>query len=175
MKRTYTGNKDGIAAGEHPQLTALVKELLHAYPQALWNNGTYGVRNMRAKTFLSVHATGRAADISWRNMGDGRRGVAKGGRRYAMEAMNYLVKNADALGIEIIIDYFPSPYGRASKCDRNMAWRKYTKATVSGAPKGDWFHTEVDGKKSSDQIKAVFAANPPSAVVVPPPPSRCHI
>ena len=166
MKRVYTGNKDGVAAGEHPQLTALMKELFKAYPKALWNNGSFGVRNMRAKESLSVHATGRACDISWRNMGDGKRGVAKGGRRYATEAMDYLVKHADALGIEMIIDYFPSPHGRAAKCDRDMAWQKYTKETVHGAPNGDWFHTEVDGKKSSEQVKAVFVAHPPAPVVI---------
>jgi len=166
MKRVYTGNKDGAAAGEHPQLTALMKELFKAYPKALWNNGSFGVRNMRGKESLSVHATGRACDISWRNMGDGKRGVAKGGRRYATEAMDYLVKHADALGIEMIIDYFPAPHGRAAKCDRDMAWQKYTKETVHGAPNGDWFHTEVDGKKSSEQVKAVFVAHPPAAVII---------
>ena len=166
MKRTYTGNKDGVAAGEHPQLTALIKELLNAYPKALWNNGSFGVRNMRNKEVLSVHATGRACDISWRNMGDGKRGVAKGGRKYATQAIDYLVKHADNLGVELIIDYFPTPYGRAAKCDRDMAWVKYTKPTVSGSPNGDWFHFEVDGKKSSDQIKAVFVAYPPAAVVI---------
>jgi hypothetical protein len=166
VKRPYTGNKDGAAAGEHPQLTALMKELFKAYSPALWNNGSWGVRNMRGKESLSVHATGRAADISFRNMGDGKRGVAQGGRKYAMAAMDYLVKHADALGIEMIIDYFPAPHGRAAKCDRDMAWQKYTKATVSGAPNGDWFHVEVDGKKSSEQIKAVFVANKPAEVVV---------
>ena len=166
MKRVYTGNKDGAAAGEHPQLTALMKELFKAYPKALWNNGSFGVRNMRGKESLSVHATGRACDISWRNMSDGKRGVAKGGRKYAMSAMDYLVKHADALGVEMIIDYFPAPHGRAAKCDRDMAWQKYTKETVHGAPTGDWFHTEVDGKKSSEQVKAVFVAHPPAAVII---------
>ncbi len=166
MKRPYTGNKDGAATGEHPQLTALMKELFKAYPKALWNNGSWGVRNMRGKEALSVHATGRACDISWRNMGDGKRGVAKGGRKYATEAMDYLVKHADALGVEMIIDYFPAPHGRASKCDRNMAWQKYDKETVHGAPNGDWFHVEVDGKKSSEEIKAVFVAYPPAPVVL---------
>ena len=166
MKRPYTGSKDGVAAGEHPQLTALMRELFKAYSPALWNNGSWAVRNMRNKSSLSVHATGRACDISWRNMGDGKRGVAKGGRKYAMEAMRYLVEHADDLGVEMIIDYFPVPFGRAAKCDRNMEWRRYTKKTVSGAPRGDWFHLEVDGKKSSEQIKAVFVANPPAEVVI---------
>jgi hypothetical protein len=47
-----------------------------------------------------------------------------------------------------------------------MAWQKYTKETVHGAPNGDWFQVEVDGKKSSEQIKAVFLANKPAEVVV---------
>jgi hypothetical protein len=168
MKRVYTGNKDGAAAGEHPQLTALIKELLKAYNPALWNNGSFGIRNMRAKESLSVHATGRAVDISFRNMGDGKRGVAHGGRKYALEAMEYLIKHADALGIEMIIDYVPTPHGRAAKCDRNMAWLKYDKDTVhgGGSPSSDWFHVEVDGKKSSEQVKAVFVANPPAKVIV---------
>jgi len=166
MKRPYTGNKDGVAAGEHPQLTALIKELVKAYNPALWSNGSFGVRNMKGKESLSVHATGRAVDISFRNMSDGKRGVAKGGRKYATEAMEYLIKHADALGIEMIIDYFPAPHGRAAKCDRDMAWLKYDKPTVSGAPTGDWFHVEVDGKKSSEQIKVVFAQNPPAKVIV---------
>lgn len=162
-KRPYTGNKDGVAASEHPQNTAVWKELTKAFP-ALWFNGGYGVRSMRGKESLSVHATGRACDISWRNMGDGKRGRPKGGRKQAMAAMNYLVKNADALGIEMVIDYFPSPYGRAYKCDRD-AWQKYTKATVHGAPNGDWFHYEVDGHKSAPQIKEFFAQNPPPPVI----------
>jgi hypothetical protein len=143
-----------------------MKELFKAYSPALWNNGSFGIRSMRGKESLSVHATGRACDISFRNMGDGKRGVVKGGRKYAMEAMEYLIKNADALGVEMIIDYFPAPHGRAAKCDRDMAWQKYTKPTVSGAPSGDWFHLEVDGKKSSEQIKAVFVENPPAKVIV---------
>jgi len=66
----------------------------------------------------------------------------------------------------LIIDYFPAPHGRAAKCDRDMAWLKYDKDTVHGAPNGDWFHVEVDGKKSSEQIKAVFLANKPAQVVI---------
>ncbi len=73
----------------------------------------------------------------------------------AMEAMDFLVANADALGIEMIIDYFPKPFGRAYRCDRD-AWMRYMKPTVKGAPNGDWFHVEVDGKKTAAQINKVF-------------------
>ena len=159
MKRPYTGF-NGNAAGEHPQLTALIKNVTKHF-DCIWNNGSFGIRSIRGKSSPSVHSTGRAVDLSYRNMGDGKRGKPKGGRKQAEEAMEYLIKNADALGIEMIIDYFPAPWGRAARCDRDMAWKKYDKKTVSGAPNGDWFHCEVDGKKSALDIDAVFAANPP--------------
>lgn len=159
MKRPYTGF-DEVAAGVHPQMSALIKEVTSHF-NCLWDNGSWGVRNMRGKSTPSVHSTGRAADISWRNMGDGKRGKPQGGRKQAEQAMEYLIKNADALGVEMIIDYFPAPHGRAARCDRDMAWKKYDKEVVHGAPNGDWFHVEVDGKKSAPQIKQVFTDNPP--------------
>ena len=159
MKRPYTGY-DGDAAGEHPQLTAVIKQITKHW-DCLWSNGSFAVRSMRGKANKSVHSTGRAWDCSWRNMRDGKRGKPKGGRKQAVEAMRYLIAHADALGVEMIIDYFPVPHGRAAKCDRNMAWKKYDKPTVSGAPRGDWFHLEVDGKKSVPQINEVFAEHPP--------------
>jgi hypothetical protein len=163
MIRPYTGF-DGVAAGEHPQLGALLRQLFKHY-DALWNNGAFMVRNIRGKSTRSVHSTGRAVDVSWRNMGDGKRGKPKGGRKQAMAAMEYLRKNADALGVELIIDYFPAPHGRAARCDRNMSWKRYEKPTVLGAPRGDWFHLEVDGKKSVPWINEFVAANPPDVVV----------
>lgn len=164
MKRPYTGF-DSVAGSVHPQMQAVITEITSHF-NCLWDNGSWGVRNMRGKSTPSVHSTGRAADISWRNMGDGKRGKPKGGRKQAEAAMEYLIKHADALGIEMIIDYFPTPYGRASRCDRDMAWKKYDKETVHGAPNGDWFHVEVDGKKSTPQIKQVFVDFPPEIPVI---------
>lgn len=68
-----------------------------------------------------------------------------------------LSQNADAFQIEMIIDYFPQPFGRAWKCDRepNGAWKKYTEKTVSGAPFGDWLHIEI----------SPFAASHPQYVI----------
>lgn len=152
-KRPYTGIKDGPAKAATPHIKALVRNLSQKYP-ALWDNGTWGIRNKRDKNTLSVHATGRAADVSWRHMGDGR-GIPKGGRAQAVEAMDFLFKYRDELGIEMIIDYFPKPFGRAYRCDRD-SWMTYEKSTVSGAPGGDWFHVEVDGKKTPAQITKIF-------------------
>lgn len=164
MKRPYTGF-DGIAAGEHPHLRALVDCVIEYFP-GCWNNGTYGVRKMRGKQDMSVHSTGRAADISWRYIpkAPGRlgKGIPKGGRKQALAAMDFLVANDDALGIEAVLDYFPIPFGRGWRCDRD-AWTKYKRKTISGAPRGDWFHCEVNGKRTPEAIRQVFAERGPKA------------
>jgi hypothetical protein len=40
------------------------------------------------------------------------------------------VANANVLGVQMVIDYWPQPYGRAWRCDR-MDWQVYQKETVS--------------------------------------------
>lgn len=156
MSRPYTGNKDGLAKGAAAGLLALVEEISKATGNALWNNGTFVNRPMRGKTSLSVHATGRAADVSWRKMTPSK--GKNNGREYAEKMMNFLVQHANALGLEMIIDYFPKPYGRAWRCDRN-AWQVYESEVVHGAPNGDWFHVEVSPEmaKKPEEIRAVFA------------------
>lgn len=156
MPRSYTGNKDGLASGATAGLTALVDEISKKSGGALWNNGTFVNRPMRGKVSLSVHATGRAADISWRKVSPDK--GKKNGRQYAEKMMHFLVQHADALGLEMCIDYFPKPYGKAWRCDRN-AWQVYESETVSGAPNGDWFHVEVSPEmsKKPEKIREVFA------------------
>lgn len=165
MSRPYTGSKDGVAKGATVGLLALVDEIGKRSDGALWNNGTFVNRPMRSKQTLSVHATGRAADISWRKMSP--KIGKENGREYAVKMMKFLVQHADALGLEMCIDYFPKPWGRGYRCDRN-AWQKYDKPTVSGAPLGDWFHCEISPEMSGkpDKIRAVFAKhwNPDATV-----------
>jgi hypothetical protein len=142
MKRPYTGNKDGLASGERKGLRVFINELTKLYP-ALWNNGSFVNRPMRGKKdSLSVHATGRAVDLSFRYMAKEKRGIPEGGRKQAMEAIDFVVKNADAFGLEAILDYFPIPHGRGWRCDR-ASWNVYTKPEIHGAPMGDWVHFEV--------------------------------
>lgn len=156
MPRPYTGNKDGLAKGATAGLLALVDEISKHSAGALWNNGTFVNRPMRGKTSLSVHATGRAADVSWRKLSADK--GKKNGREYAETMMKFLVQHADALGLEMLIDYFPKPYGKAWRCDRN-AWQVYESEVVHGAPNGDWFHVEVSPEmaKKPDSIREVFA------------------
>ena len=141
MKRPYTGNKDGLATGERKGLRVFINRLTKMYP-ALWSNGSYVNRPMRGKKTLSVHATGRAVDLSYRFMPKQNRGIPEGGRKQAMEAMDFIVKNADAFGLEAVLDYFPMPHGRGWRCDRS-SWQIYTKPTLKGAPMGDWIHFEI--------------------------------
>lgn len=155
MTRPYTGDSRPVARKETPHLRALVNNLCMMFP-ALWDNGTWGIRPKRGKTEMSVHAKGTAADLSYRYMKV--KGVRFGARRNAVKAMDFLVANADDLGLEMIIDYGYKPHGRGWRCDRN-SWVVYDKPTVEMGGVGDWIHVEVDGKKKPLQVNMVFMEN----------------
>jgi hypothetical protein len=146
-------------------MNEFIKQVIHHSGGALWNNGSYGQRDMRGKPgSLSVHATGRAVDMSYR--GSAQR--PKANRKNALAFIDKLIANANELGIEIVMDYFPAPYGRSWRCDR-QAWSKYSKPTIGGAPGGDWFHIEITPQAADSVIwvKAaflkVFGEIPPKA------------
>jgi peptidoglycan hydrolase-like protein with peptidoglycan-binding domain len=141
-KRPYTGY-DATASGKRAGFETLI-DLLEAH-FGLWNNGTFGVRAKRGKSSMSVHATGRAGDLSWR--GAPYRGT--GSYDDAVKMMDWLEQHADALEIEAIFDYYPQPYGRGYKCDRD-AFLVYDKRAFSGAPGGDWVHVEISNKYADD-------------------------
>lgn len=147
MSREYTG-WDRNATGKREGSEALTK-CLEAY-FGVWNNGTWGVRNMRGKGKPSVHGTGRAGDNSWR--GAPYRGT--GNYDSAKAACDFLVEHADELGLEYLCDYYPKPWGRAWRCDRN-AWVDYTSKTVSGTPGGDWIHWEIDNAAADDPARII--------------------
>lgn len=135
-------------------MTAFIAEIEQRSGGALWNNGDYVVRNMRGKESLSVHATGRAVDLSWRYIqGTGKgapsRGIRDDGRQAAIQMSRLLIRNADLLGLELILDYFPTPHGRGWRCDRRE-WIRYEVPTVSGAPGGDWLHIEISPMLADD-------------------------
>ena len=94
--------------------------------------GVWVVRQQRGKTAPSVHGTGRAVDLSYR----------AAGRAQGLRALRWFEKHADALGIELMLDYFPKPFGRGWLCTRGK-WSKYSKPTIGNAPGGDWIHVEV--------------------------------
>jgi len=163
-RRPYTGF-NGVAGGTSAGLQVLIRTIERETRKGLWNNGAWGVRDMKGKPGQpSVHATGRAVDMSWRDMPDER--GRPNYRAAAQKVIDALVANADAIGLEMVIDYFPHPWGRAWRCDRNR-WRKYDNRTVSGAPGGDWYHIEISPAlaRSPEAMKAalvlVFPPNPP--------------
>ena len=151
--RQYTGNFDGAAPKKRAGMDAFIKEMIWAGQGAIWDNGSYGIRPMRGSESLSVHATGRAVDLSYRP--SEKRKLAN--RKDALALINKIVPVANDLGIEMIIDYMPQPFGRAWRCDR-QAWQKYSKPTVHGAPSGDWFHIEITPQAADSAIfvKAAF-------------------
>ena len=150
-KRKYTG-WDADAPGRRAGMQEFVSLLNQHF--GLWNNGTWGVRAKRGKSTPSVHGTGRAGDLSWRNMGN------KGSGNYqdAVRMMDWLVEHAEILGVEAVFDYYPAPHGRGWKCDRG-AWQVYSRKAFGGAPGGDWVHVEISNQWADDpaHYQRVFA------------------
>lgn len=166
MTRPYTGNSDGASKGKRPGLEGFVSAIQNQSGGQLWNNGTWGIRNMRGKNALSVHATARAADISRRNY-RGRPGCSRADLELVID---WMIANADAIGLEFLADYEPAPGGRGWKCSRN-AWKSWNRGTVKGAPGGDWIHIELDPEHadSVDWIPGVMASFPLSSAPAPAP------
>jgi hypothetical protein len=134
----YTGNSDGAAAGPRAGMDEWIRQAIKYGNGAFWNNGSWGIRDMRGSTNLSVHATGRAVDLSYRKSEQ----HPTANRKATMDFFNIVTANANALGLECILDYLLKPYGRGWRCDR-QAWSKYSKPTIHGAPGGDWLHVEI--------------------------------
>jgi hypothetical protein len=153
--RPYTGTNDGISKGKREGTEEFVRQMAFLSDGGFWNNGTFIVRKMKGKESLSVHATGRAMDVSYRNMRDGKRGKPNG-RKIASDWCDILSKNADVLQVEMIIDYAFGKFGRAWRCDRN-AWQTYDKPTVTGGgnPSSDWLHIEISPRVADDAEKVM--------------------
>lgn len=163
--RDYIGNADGPAPKPRAGMDEWIRQAIAASNGSLWNNGSWGQRDMRGKPgSLSVHATGRAVDLSYRKSEK----HLKASRKDSLIFIDKLVANANDLGLQCILDYFPAPHGRAWRCDR-YAWQTYDKDTIHGAPGGDWFHIEITPQAADSVIwvKAaflkVFGEIPPKA------------
>ena len=137
--KPYTGNSDGEAKGPRSGMDEWVRQAIHYGDGAFWNNGSWGVRMMRgSETSLSVHATGRAVDLSYRMSEQHQKANRKG----SIAFINIVLANANAFGVECVLDYFPKAFGRGWRCDR-QAWKSYSKPEIHGAPGGDWLHIEI--------------------------------
>ena len=128
--RPYTGF-DVVARGTGPGLKSLVDIICFLNHGKIADLGTWTRRDARGKPGVpSIHGTGRAADLGWFDRKDGER------------IIDWLITNSDTLGLELLIDYHPRPFGRAWRCDRNK-FKTYLKKTVAGAPGGRWIHIEI--------------------------------
>jgi peptidoglycan hydrolase-like protein with peptidoglycan-binding domain len=137
MGRKYTG-WDANASGKRAGTEKFVQLLCQHFNGAIWNNGTWVVRDVRGGSRPSVHGTGRAADVSWKRKNDGK---GYGNYKAACEVLDFLVQHSELLLIEELHDYFLQPYGRGWRCDR-AAWKVYDKPSI-GSPGGDWWHIEI--------------------------------
>jgi hypothetical protein len=105
---------------------------------AFYNLGSWGIRNMKGSDNLSVHACGRAVDLGYTKSDKHPTANRKG----AVAFLNIVTANANALGLECVLDYFPQSFGRGWRCDR-QAWKSYSKPEIHGAPGGLWHHYEI--------------------------------
>lgn len=129
------------------------------------NLGTLVVRQMRSGQGMSVHATGRAADIGFAN--------TKAGRADAVEAMLWFVKYYKELGIEEVHDYGGLINGtwQGWRCNRKgkPGWLKWTDTNNGGSKNGRWIHVELAGKangghaEDGDALEAAWRALPKPA------------
>lgn len=130
MIRPYTGF-DKYATGTLPGLKALRDIIIFLNGGAITHLGSYVKRSMNGKPGVpSVHGTGRAVDLGYTY------------RKDIEPTMDWLVKNNDILGLEFLADYYPKPYGRGWRCDRD-SWKAYGTPTIKGAPGGKWVHIEI--------------------------------
>lgn len=163
MVRPYTGF-DKVAKAKLEGTEKFV-----ALCQKRWafgNLGTLNVRLMRSAPagtkpndpkWLSVHATGRALDISFPNNADG---FAK-----AVNAMNWFVEHADALGIEEVHDYSGltkkgcEKWGRGWRCNRHGKpdWKDWSAQDNGGSQNAKWIHVELSPEMAHDAEKLVAA------------------
>ena len=154
--RDYIGNADGPSPRQRAGMEEWIRQAIYHSKGAVWNNGSYGQRDMKGKPgSLSVHATGRAVDLSYRKSEK----HPNANRKDAIAFIDKVLEHANDLGVQAVLDYFPEPFGRAWRCDR-QSWTKYTKATIHGAPGGDWLHLEISPQAADSVIfvKAAFLA-----------------
>ena len=138
--RPYTGTADGPAKARRSGMDEWIKQAISASGNTLTNLGSYAIRDQKGHAgVLSVHATGRAVDLGFTD------------RKAALKFINTVAQNANELGVECILDYFPKPWGRGYRCDRQK-WKRYMKRTIVGAPGGRWAHFEITPQAADSVI-----------------------
>lgn len=150
--RPYTGNTDPAKAAR-PGLKKCQEWMTFLF--GMKSLGMYANRDVRGGTGLSVHATGRAADLG-------------GTPDQIKRAIDFLYAFRDQLEVEAIHDYrgywIPTRgFGAAYRCNRDVGgmlsgWRVYAKPTIGTG--GPWTHYEIAPSmaSSADRVDQVFTA-----------------
>jgi hypothetical protein len=157
MPRKYTGNTDGNAGKATPGAEKLVELCKKRW--GFTSLGIYANRQMNnpsAKAndpkWLSVHATGRAGDVGYKD------------RKKAVEAWDWFMANTAALGIEELHDYaFDANvkdkvlgWGRGYRCSRGegvKGVKVYDSKDNAGSQGGKWLHIELSPAMAKDAAK----------------------
>lgn len=156
--RKYTGNSDGVSrVGARPGTQKLVE--LCGKRWGFTNMGIFSNRTMnnpKAKKgdpkWLSVHATGRACDVGYKD------------RKDAVEAWEWFLKYTKELGIEEIHDYAYDDnvkdkilgWGRGYRCSRGEGQKGvkiYNAQDNAGSQGGRWLHFELSPAMADDAAK----------------------
>ena len=131
MAKKYIGY-DRTATAKRPATEKLV-ELCHRR----WDSecyGTFVVRKVRNKTFagMSVHSTGRAADIFIKDP------VKK------QQAIDWFTRTdvSTALGIQELHVYDFGKWGKGWRVGRG--WKDWTRLNNGGSAGAKWLHIELD-------------------------------
>lgn len=144
--KPYTVLTAPIVKHPLPGTDEFIRQIVKRAGGALWNNGSYQLRDIRNRPgTISNHAKGLAVDFSYRKMTD--KGIVNG-RKVALPFLYKLLDHADTLEIELVIDYF---FNRSWKCDR-ATW---IKGKWVG---GDWFHVEISANMANNEnlVKQAF-------------------
>ena len=165
--RKYTGNSDGLSrVGARPGTKKLVE--LCGKRWGFTNMGIFANRSMnnpKAKKgdpkWLSVHATGRACDVGYKD------------RKDAVEAWDWFLKHTKELGIEEIHDYAYDDnvkdkqlgWGRGYRCSRGEGAKGvkiYDANDNAGSQGGRWLHFELSPEMAdnAEKFEAVWRSLP---------------
>lgn len=156
--RKYTGNSDGVSKVGARAGTKKFVDLCNRRWK-LSNMGIFSNRTMNNPKavkgdpkWLSVHATGRACDLGYKD------------RKVAIEAWEWCLANAATLGIEEIHDYAYDSnvkdkilgWGRGFRCSRGEGTKGvliYDSKNNAGSQGGHWLHFELSPEMADDPVK----------------------
>jgi hypothetical protein len=172
MARKYTGNSDGVSKTGKARPGTLVLIDFCSKRWGFTNLGSFANRRMNnaaaAKDpnnpkWLSVHATGRACDLGYKD------------RAAAVQAWEWFMQYTKELGIEEMHDYAFDPdgkgpkkaWGRGYRCSRGegtdpKSVKIYDEKENAGTPGGLWLHFELSPEMADnpEKFEAAWKALP---------------